>query len=134
MLVQSDAGKIQDLPCVGYHQNNISSPAFQTSERIKVECGRQLAVEQQNRNSASEKDVEITLKDEIAFWTMMKSGIGHKSVRIWYPLDVVLLHLNSDIQSLLDVNLPEFGVIKGRSVVSSIAALTMIVVKRNSLT
>lgn len=63
----------------------------------------QPGVEQQHKNGNSGRSAGNNLRDEITFWTMMKSATNYKPVYIWYVFDVVFSDLSYGSQSSLGV-------------------------------
>lgn len=98
--MQSDIGKIKDLPFAGPQQALTVLKHWKLAKEIKVEYHWKLGVEQENQNGARTKNVDRTLKDEAAFCTRKENGIDHKRVQLSYATGVLLLDSNSSDQSL----------------------------------
>lgn len=67
---------------------------------MEGKCLRHLGVEQRLQSCAGRKNIENSLTDDATFCTLMKGGINHKQLHLWYATSVVLSDFNTGNQSL----------------------------------
>lgn len=88
LVVQSDVGRIRELPSVVSHQKYRFTSIGNLKVNIEVKYHRQLRVKQQHQNGAGGNIVEKILEREAALCTMMESGIEFDPGQLCYATDV----------------------------------------------